>query len=315
MTNGQESHLNMQVTTAKFCDENSTVESSLPAYSTNLQILFESNQQIEGIAGFQGTGTGGITSNKKQLRLNLNASGADTSRKLTSFAKLTDNYTLLGEVSFSESDFKNFTDIEARDRAQILFNKTQEHITELPDYALNETTQTTLQNNINSFSNVIVAPRIGINNKSQVTKQLAGLFKIAGIALEKIDASIEIVKLTEPVFYDGYKSARKVIRKGTTKLAVKGLVTETDNGQPIKGVTVTFSLNGTTDQLKAVNNEGHTELSKTTAAKGGFNIKSLAAGTYKVSFKKMGYAEQVVTVNVNAGEITVVEVKLSKNSD
>lgn len=312
MTNNQESHLNMQVTTAKFCDENSTAVRSLPAYSSNLQILLESNQQIQDIAGFQGTGTGGITSNKKQLRLNLNASGSDTARKLTSFAKLTDNYTLLGEVNFSESDFNKFSDIEARDKAQILHNKAQEHISELPVYGINEETQVIAQNNINSFTNVIVAPRIGIANKSQATKQIAGLFKTAATALEKMDAAVEIVKLTEPVFYDGYKSARKVIRKGTGKLAVKGLVTETGNGQPIKGVSVTFTLNDTTARLNAAGNEGQAELSKITAAKGGFNIKSLAAGVYKASFKKMGYADQVVTVNVNDGEITVVEVKLNK---
>jgi len=39
----------------------------------------------------------------------------------------------------------------------------------------------------------------------------------------------------------------------------------------------------------------------------------MAAGIYRASFKKVGYAEQVVTVNVNEGEITVVEVKLNKN--
>ena len=315
MNNKQESHLNMQLATAKFCDENPTAVSSLPAYSSNLQILVGSNQQIQDIAGFQGTGTGGITSNKKQYRLNLNYSASDTARKLTSVAKLTENYILLDEVNYSESDFKKFSDIEARDKAQVFYNKAQEHLPELPGYGLNEETQLILQNNIDSFSNVIVSPRIGITNKSQATKQLAGLFKTAGKALEKMDAAVEIVKLTEPIFYDGYKSVRKVISKGTGKLAVKGLVTEIDNGQPIKGVSVTFTLDGTTAQLKAASNDGQAELSKTTAAKGGFNIKSMATGTYKASFKKMGYAEQVVTVNVNDGELTVVDVKLSKNSD
>jgi len=315
MNNDQESHLNMQVIITKFCSENESAVNLLPAFSSNLQIVNVTNEQILGIAEFQGIGIGGITTNKKQLRLNLNASGSDTSRKLTSFAKLTDNYTLLGEVNFSESDFKNFSDNEVRDKSKTLYNRAQEHLPELPGYGLNEETQLILQNNTNAFNDAITAPRMSISTKSQATKQLAGLFKTAGTALEKMDAAVEIVKLTEPVFYDGYKSARKVISKGTGKLAVKGLVTETGNGQPIKGVTVTFTLNGTSDQLKAASNEGHTELSKTTAAKGGFNIKSLAAGTYKVSFKKIGYAEQVVTVNVNDGEITVVDVKLSKNSD
>lgn len=313
MNNVQESHLNMQLTTAKFCADNASAVNSLPAFSSNLQIVNVTNEQIQSIAASQGNGTGGITSNKKQLRLNLNASGADTARKLTSYAKLTDNYSLLGEVSFSESDFKNFSDIEARDKAQNLFIKAQYYLPELLPYAINEATQQTLQTNISAFSDVIVAPRIGMNNNSQSTKQLAVLFKTAGTALEKMDAAVEIVKLTEPIFYDGYKLARKVIRKGTGKLAVKGLVTEANNGQPIKGVTVTFMLDGESNKLSLATSEGQAELSKTTAAKGGFNIKSLAAGIYRANFKKVGYTEQVVTVNVNAGEITVVEVKLNKN--
>jgi hypothetical protein len=262
MTNEQESHLNMQLTTAKFCDDNSSAVNLLPAYSANLQILFSVNQQIQGISGFQGTGTNGITSNKKQLRLSLNASASDTARKLTSFAKLTDNYTILAEVNFSESDFKNFSDHEAKDKAQNLYNKAQEHLPELNIYGLNEATQLTLQNAIIAFTEAIIAPRIGKTNQSQATKQLADSFKMATTALEKMDAAVEIVKLTEPVFYNGYKSARKVISKGTGKLAVKGLVTESSTGQPIKGVTVTFTLDGSTDKLNTATSEGLPELSK-----------------------------------------------------
>ncbi|MBK6281647.1 MAG: PEGA domain-containing protein [Draconibacterium sp.] len=43
------------------------------------------------------------------------------------------------------------------------------------------------------------------------------------------------------------------------------------------------------------------------------NIKSLPAGVYRVSFKKMGYAEQFATVNVNDGELTTVDIALNKN--
>lgn len=313
MTNGQESQLNMQLTTEKFCTENASAVNALPAYSSNFQILSESNSRIQIIAGLQGTGTNGITNNKKQLRLSVNSSASDTARKLTSYAKLTDNYTLLGEVSFSESDFRNFSDIEARDKAQILYHKAQEYLPELPPYGIDETTQGTLQNAINSFSGVITAPRMGVTTQSQATKQLADLFKTSTKALEKIDAAVEIVKLSEPNFYNGYKSARKIIRKGTGKLAVKGTVTDAITGEPIKGVKVSFSLDGGTTTLAQTNNDGQPDVSKTTAAKGGFNIKTMAAGTYKASFKKMGYANQVVTVNVNDGEITVVEVKLNKN--
>lgn len=51
---------------------------------------------------------------------------------------------------------------------------------------------------------------------------------------------------------------------------------------------------------------------KTSADKGGFTIKSLAAGTYSVSLKKTGYADQTVTISVNDGEMTLMDIDLVK---
>src|SRR5690606_16275087 len=131
-------------------------------------------------------------------------------------------------------------------------------------------------------------------------------------ALEKIDSAVELVKLTDPVFYDGYKSARKIVNQGSGKLAVKGLVTDAQSGEPVKGVTITFMNDGETTPA-ALAASAEPVIIKTTAAKGGFNIKSLPAGIYSVSFKKMGYAEQFATVNVNDGKLTTVELALHKN--
>ena len=311
MTNGQENHLNMQLTTAAFCNDNLSVVNTLPSFTPNLQILADANAQIQTSAESQGTGTSGITSNKKQLRLNLNALASDTARKLTSFAKLNDNFTLLGEVNYTESDFKRFSDIEARDHAQIVHNKANDNLPLLLDYTINPATQITLQNAIISFCNVMPAPRIGTTLKSQATKQLINLFKTAETALGKMDAAVELLRLTDPNFYNGYKSARKVINKGNGKLAVKGSVSDSKNGEPIKGVTVAFMHNGEPVATMQANNVQAT-VSKTTASKGGFNIKSIPAGTYHVSFKKAGYAEQMMTVNVNDGEMTIVDVTLEK---
>jgi hypothetical protein len=52
------------------------------------------------------------------------------------------------------------------------------------------------------------------------------------------------------------------------------------------------------------------ELVKKTAERGGFKVKSLASGTYQVTLKKVGYTDQVVTVNVNDGEMTELNVSL-----
>ncbi len=124
-----------------------------------------------------------------------------------------------------------------------------------------------------------------------------------------MDAAVEIVRLAEDNFYIGYKSARKVISKGNSKLAVKGTVADAQGGAPIKGVTVTFVLYGAMAKTANVN----PDFVKITAAKGGFNVKSLAAGTYQVTFKKAVYVLQTATVNVNDGELTIVNIALEKN--
>ena len=123
-----------------------------------------------------------------------------------------------------------------------------------------------------------------------------------------MDAAVEIVRLTQVNFYNGYKSARKVIETGAGTLSVKGMVTDAKTGAPLKGVTVSFALDGGMAKAKAANNIP--DVVKKTADKGGFNIKSLPAGTYQVTLKKVGYADQVVTISVNDGEMTELNISL-----
>jgi len=54
-------------------------------------------------------------------------------------------------------------------------------------------------------------------------------------------------------------------------------------------------------------------LVKKTAGKGGFNIKSMPAGSYSVTCRKSGYAEQTATIAVTDGELSVLNMHLSKN--
>lgn len=308
MTNDQENHLNTQLTVSGFCDNNSCSLNNFPAYTNSLTNLAEINSLINSVSGQQMLGLSGITNNKNQFRNNLIVLGADTSRKLTAYAILNNNLTLAGEVKYTETDLRRSSDLQLRDYVQIVYNKAQDIIEELTDYGITPATQEDLAINISSFNNVISAPRLGITTKSQATKQLAELFKQADITLEKLDAVVEIIRLTDPVFYNGYRSARKIVYKGNTKLSAKGTVTDAQSGEPVKGVVISFVLDGQT-------NGSATELVKKSAAKGGFMVKSLPVGTYHVSFKKSGYVEQQVTAYINEGDLTVLDVALVRNGD
>jgi hypothetical protein len=127
-----------------------------------------------------------------------------------------------------------------------------------------------------------------------------------------MNTSVELIRTSNPDFYNGYQTAGKVLKRGTVTLAVKGLVTESPDNNPLKGVSVTFiPVNGTAKLLNHASGNG-AGLVKKTAAKGGFNIKSLESGTYQVLYQKPGYTEITQEVNVTSGEMLVVNATMER---
>ena len=127
-------------------------------------------------------------------------------------------------------------------------------------------------------------------------------FAAADEALSNIDTLVEIVKLTEPTFYAGYKNARKIVEQGSGSLQVQGYITEAENQKPIPLATVTFRLNGKSEVV----------LEKETAAKGGFMIKSLPEGIYDVTVTKVGFKPKTITTAVRWDELSNLDVELDK---
>jgi len=101
-------------------------------------------------------------------------------------------------------------------------------------------------------------------------------------------------------------------------LTLKGFITDAATGEPLKGATLSFCPECVEPTQKAAANgmsavKEEIVLTKRTAEKGGFNIKSLPEGVYKVTIKRNGYQEQVVTIAVTDGETGDLNVELSKN--
>jgi len=311
MTQFQENKVNSLETLILFCDQQTGTTANLPEFDQNLAELKSTLEEIKLAAAKQKTGLTGIAADKKQLRTRLSNLGSDTARKLTSYATLKNQLTLLGTINFTNSDFTRFSDLELRDHCQIVYDTAQGIIGELGSYFINDETQSNLQAAINDFSSSMSAPRLGTTTKSQLTQQLVVLFKRAEVAETRMDASVELIRTSNPDFYNGYQAAGKVIQRGKTSLSVKGVVTEAQTGNPIKGVTVTFTPANGTAKLNAASGNG-AGLVKKTAAKGGFNIKSLESGTYQVLFQKPGYTDATQEVNVTNSELNVVNATMEK---
>lgn len=318
MTNGQESRLGMYLAERDYCKPYAAITANLPNFTTNLATLESTILQIQSVAEQQKIDKKGGTVSKTQLAASLITLAADNARKLSAYAKFSNNQILLGEVRISESSFKNFSDTDLKDYAQIIYDRAQNNIAGLTNYGITETTQTAFLTAINAYNTVLAAPRVNTTITSQATKQLVILFKTADAALANMDAAVEIIRLSQPNFYNGYRSARKIVNTGIGYLAVKGTVTDAVSGEPLKGANITFSPNGEDATLKAATNgisscSKEVILTKRTAEKGGFNIKSLSEGNYTVTIKKNGYKDQVITVAVTDGEMSDLSIELSKN--
>jgi hypothetical protein len=309
MKTKQENRFSMYLAVVDFCEKNTSVTTTLPNFSINLSKLKTTCEQIHVIVEVQAADLSGTTSGKNDSRENLVVLGADTSRKLVAYATLVKNQKLLKEIKYTESDLRHLPDTTLADVVKLIYDRAQTHLASLASYQITAETQAALLQAIDDYKLALPAPRVEKVSQVQATKQLAALFATGDEALAAMDVVVEIVRLTEPDFYAGYKSVRKIIESGSGKLSVKGLVTEVLTGDAVPGVMVSFWPDG--DMLKTVAT-GDASLVKKTAAKGGFNVSSLPAGTYRVTLQKPGYAEQTLTVYVNDGELTMVDVQLAK---
>ncbi len=311
MTNVQEGIEKMSVAAVAFLTANGAITASLPNFSVYFATVQTTNSQILTVKVQQETNKSGDTETKKLLRTNLIALTIDVIRREVAYATNVNNVSLLKLVDYTESKLKRSSDSNLISISQVIRDSANANLAALSVYGVTSAVVATLQTAINSFSATIAKGRVNTTDSSEATTLLNGLFKTLDTNWEKIDTLVEMVRITQPAFYDEYQKVRTVIVAGLGKLAVKGLVTDAQSGEPVKGATLSFSAEGGSSLTKAAK-KSTDSLVKKTAAKGRFNIKSLPAGVYTVTIQKIGYADQVTTVTVTDGELIDLKVQLSK---
>ncbi len=312
MTNQQESRLSMYLSFRDYQTGFTAITTPLPNYTANATTFVNTIPQIQAVSEQQKISKKGVTDNKNNLKESLIVTTADYARKLGVYAKFTNNALLAQEVKFTEGKLRQVADTAVKDYAQIVYDRSQPIVASLATYGITAATQTALLAAITAYNASIGKPGESRTIGSQTTKQLETLFKTAETALANMDAAVEIVRISQPAFYTGYKNARRVVETGIGSLAVKGLVTDATTGEPVKGASLSFALDGNNGMAKTAKAATKSVVKKT-AEKGGFNIKSLPSGMYTVTIKKVGYADQVATVAIADGELAEVNIQLSKN--
>ena len=313
MNSKQQSKYNMYLTTDDFLSANDSITTTLPRYQEFRASFQNGISQIRSSNEQQSIDKSGIANKKSQLRKLLVKLGADTSRKIQSYAKIENNQILLSEAKFSESDFKYATDSDLETFAQSTYDTAQTQLGNLAQYGVTNETQNDLIRALTDFRAAMPTPRNGAIGTKLSTEQIAKAFTATDKALDNIDALVEIVRISQPEFYSGYKSARKIIDTAAGSLQIKGFVTDASTGEGLKGATVSLELNNNSNGLLKAKASNSESIKKKTADKGGFNIKTLPEGTYSATVSKNGYADVVTTIAVTNGELAVLNVELIKN--
>ena len=313
MDSKQETKLSMYIAVRDYLTKFLTILNALPNFTAFFTALQNAIVQIQNSGEQQGFDKSGNATTKNQFRDTLVTLGADTARKVKAYAKFTNNQVLFKEVDITESDLKKASDTKLKNMAQGIYDRAQTNLANLAAYVVTAATQTTLQTAISNFDKSIGQPRLGTTETSKATKQLIAQFKSSDAALDNIDTAVEIIRLTQVDFYNGYKSVRKLINTGGSKLAIKGIVTDAATGAGLKGAIVLFTLSGDltlTKSAKGVN--GKSSFIKKTAAKGGFRVRSAADGTYEIVVELPGYQKTTAKVSVVSGQMSALTIALER---
>lgn len=284
----------------------SGVISNIPKFMDTVDELENIGHDILLLTKRQMVDVSGITSVKRDRRENLVVFTADNSNKISAFAMNTNNVQLSAEVKFTKTGLRAMPDTELLSCADLVLQSGDDYLNELIAYGITEETQAQQKLRRNAFLEIMNAPRTELMKQTQVTSQLAALFDKAESLLKILDTLIEVVHIDQPELYEVYQKTRKMIASGKSFISLRGLVTDAATEKPIVGAVVTIVPIDGTPAL-----EGG-QITKTSADKGGFNVKSLPDGIYRLQASKPGYKDCFVEIAVSGSELAIAILRLEK---
>lgn len=308
MNNLQENRIQMFSGVSFYVDEKKELAENVPHLLENSKTLKENTNEINLLSTFLKSNKKGLTAYKEEFKQELMDATSETACKMYAYAHYINNVQLLTDCNISKSYLRTTSSVSLVNIAHLIYDHAQKHLKDLGDYAINEETQAHLLSSINGFWESITRTNDLRNQRTQITQQIAQLFEKSKDLLKAMDMSMEVVRVSDPVFYAGYKKARRVREMGTTSLSVKGQVSDQLTGKPIKGATVTFTeINSDTKK------KGNTVLVKTSASKGGFLVKNMARGNYSVTAEKNECIVEIPNLVITGNETQELNIQLLMN--
>lgn len=293
--------LNMFLGIRNFKRRNEAEAATIPKFPENSELLLKATDELQELSEEQGKERTGITLDKNLLRRHLVDLCLKYSNKVAILSLQKENYTLLKEIQFRESQLRNMKGTKLREKAQLIYDNVQANLEELADQGISAETQKEFSEAITAFNDFLSMPRTVIAERKKTTMRINEIFAAADKYLKIMDLAVESAKKEHPDFYNNYRTARMLVDTGSRSLAVKASVKGLPYGVPLGGVVFIFRNTGTGG-----------ELVKKSTNKGNFHIKSIKPGPWKVFVSKEGYKNYETEINVAENQTSVLTVELEK---
>ena len=302
MNTKQENKFNMYLAVKAFLLSKIGELKGLPNFMTFLNEFQDYISKIQITLERQALDESGVAKTKTALKLKLALLAADNTRRIYAYALFINDRVLSTEMQISQSKLEIKSDENLTRFAEAIFSRAKSHLIDLAPYGITADTLDVFRSAIDDFTGSMSNPRINNTESKLNTQQMAGYFTGVEKSLEQIDALIDILRNAQPDIFNAYIQSRKTIDYGTRTIAVRGIIIDAITKIGLKGVVLAF--------MNADEKNTAVKLVKKTAAKGGFNIKSLAEGIYRIKISKVGYVDQVITVTVNKGELCKIKMEM-----
>ena len=300
----------MHLGTQAVLNGNESKFNSFTTYS-DTKVNFDANiTEEQSLANSQELRKRTSTSAKKLVRFKAGDYIVDLSRKICLYAVIAEDETLLHQIRFNDTEIKRSSD----NKLVLIFDtvfgyatKNQANLLECGVTPLLLAEGSQLLDNLKAeMQNALLSK----HEQKQFTAQLKQQLKITDTAFVTIDAMVESMRKADPVFYRLYSNARRKLKSGRTSLSVRGKVIDAITGLPLRKAKITFiSVAGGNENASF---PVLLNAPKFTGAKGGFQFKSLPTGTYLFLVTYSGYVDQQVTIYVNEGVLSRIEIRLTQ---
>ncbi len=284
----------MYHTTNNVMDTEQVALSKLPGCTENVAKFKNSFSQIEEANARSEFDGSGITQINQDNRDNLENDTISVVVKVKAYARYNKDYNLLNDIDYTATKLSKLSAVSLLNVSQSVYIRGTEVLPKATGFDLKQEDLDALDESYKAYKATYNQPTINRLDNNLSKNNLNALYKEADDTLEQIDIVIEIIRYTNPTLYERYKAARRIEPTGSRSYTLKGMVTDMSENS-ISGVLLTFlevDENNTLVSSEPV-------ITKSTADKGRFNVKTIEEGRYRVTATKIGYkaAEQIISIN------------------